>query len=360
MQVIEGENFSSTSSGSSTGCRQPADGWSSCVWGADDNLFASDVSNVMHSRVAYLHADADARPGSSATAVVAVNSSGPHHVLIRYEAGYRFSSPFRVAAYQGDPPTKVFEHVYGLRHSPKVWPFWNSRHSDWTSGCGPGLQAECRWIYSSTENMVWEGTEAIANLTAGRVSLEITAVCVDGGTGCDVSDGDRWGVESSPVPTPHSPLITERNIDVVVLTPNSSDIELRMNATSGASGSDSDGLIFDAYIATQEGEVFAKVTSESDVPMTLQFPRTVNRSPLWFGRIHYPTWMNTTTLDRTTHTSVTKWVLNDGCGERNTGSVSYAANDSMPAPPATPQSQCVFAQLGPRETSGWIDVGRMM
>ena len=70
--------------------------------------------------------------------------------------------------------------------------------------------------------------------------------------------------------------------------------------------------------------------------------------------------MNTTTFDRTTHTSVTKWVLNDGCGERNTGSVSYAANSSMPAPPTTPQSQCVFAQLGPRETSGWIDVGRMM
>ena len=111
---------------------------------------------------------------------------------------------------------------------------------------------------------------------AGSVTLELTIVCADGTTdsdsdgsgGCDTSGGDRWGVEAG------GSLITERNVDVIVLTPNSSvrnnkrsgfasiflmfvlswlsirkssqrrlfpqDIALRMNATSGT-GSDADG-----------------------------------------------------------------------------------------------------------------------
>lgn len=76
-------------------CPRPP-GWSPCIWGADDNLFASDVSNVVMSRVGYLHADADAALGAIATATVPVESDGAYHLLIRYEAGYRFSSPFKV------------------------------------------------------------------------------------------------------------------------------------------------------------------------------------------------------------------------------------------------------------------------
>jgi hypothetical protein len=169
MVVVEAENFSSAAAG----CRGAP--WSPCVWGADDNLFASDVSNVLHSRVGYLHADANASvSGDAATAraIVPVPADAAYHMLVRYEAGYRFSSPFRLTAWQqdagGSGRRKAFERVYGLRTSPKVWPFWNSRAADPTNGCGPGLQGECRFSYSTTENMVWEeGTDALANLTAG-------------------------------------------------------------------------------------------------------------------------------------------------------------------------------------------------
>ena len=34
--------------------------WSPCRWGADSNLFSSDVANVFMSRRGYLHADANA------------------------------------------------------------------------------------------------------------------------------------------------------------------------------------------------------------------------------------------------------------------------------------------------------------
>ena len=95
------ENFTSTSfgggaltGGATPGCR--AGPWSPCVWGDDDNLFASDVSNVFLSRRAYLHADANATLGATASATVPVAAAGRYAVLARYEAGYRFSSPFRV------------------------------------------------------------------------------------------------------------------------------------------------------------------------------------------------------------------------------------------------------------------------
>ena len=43
------------------------------------------------------------------------------------------------------------------------------------------------------------------------------------------------------------------------------------------------------------------------------------------------------------------------------GAVTYAPNSSVlpPAPPAA-LSQCVFAEVAPHATTGWIDVGRMM
>ena len=158
--VIEAENFTSTTA---TSCRNNAspdkgpDGWSPCIWGTDDNLFASDVSNVMMSRVAYLHSDANATLGQTAVATVPVAEDGVYNVLIRYEAGYRFSSPFRVTVAQAG--RTVLEKTYGLKTTPKVWAFWHSRGppgSDANQGCGPGLQTECRWQYSSTENMVRE------------------------------------------------------------------------------------------------------------------------------------------------------------------------------------------------------------
>jgi hypothetical protein len=353
--VVEAENFTTAS----TGCRRGpapggAGGWSPCVWGADDNLFASDVSNVVMSRAAYLHADANATAGAPAVATVPVAADGAYTVLIRYEAGYRFSSPFKVTVAQHG--RTAFEKVYGLRTTPKVWAFWNSRGppgSDANQGCGPGLQPECRWIYSSSENMVWEGVGNVANLTAGDVTLTITAVGAAGSAAADPSvQGDRWGAETA------AGLVTERNIDVVVLNPNATDLELRMNATCGApcGGSDVQGLIFDSFVGTQEGEVFARVTSESELAFNLPFPRTINRSPLWFGRSYFPTWANVDGPG-------TPWTLYDGCGAQHPKTVVYAPNASAaaPPPPAGPiGSQCVYVRVGPREVSAWVDVGRML
>ena len=118
MMIMEAENFSTA--GPWTGCRGGggATGWSACTWGDDDNLFASDVSNVFLSRRAYLHADANATLGETARAFVPVAAAGTYHVLIRYEAGYRFSSPFKVEIEQGGD--RRFEKVYGLKTTPKV------------------------------------------------------------------------------------------------------------------------------------------------------------------------------------------------------------------------------------------------
>ena len=168
----------------------------------------------------------------------------------------------------------MFGKVFGLRTTPKVWGFQSMRENDWSQGCGPGLVPECRWIYSSTENMVWEGTTAayVVNLTAGVATITLTVVGADGSTAAADSaadlSGDRWGVESGS-----GELITERNVDAILLHPNQTDIDFRMNTTlfpncnpphsSGLFGSDdlssevfvrtgdANGLVFDSLVATQ-------------------------------------------------------------------------------------------------------------
>ena len=118
-----------------------------------------------------------------------------------------------------------------------------------------------------------EGTTAayVVNLTAGVATITLTVVGVDGSTAAADSaadlSGDRWGVE-----TGSGELITERNVDAILLHPNQTDIDFRMNTTlfpncnpphsSGLFGSgdlssevsctgDANGLVFDSLVATQ-------------------------------------------------------------------------------------------------------------
>jgi peptidoglycan hydrolase-like protein with peptidoglycan-binding domain len=222
-----------------------------------------------------------------------------------------------------------------------------------------GLWAPSVTSRSPTNRLqVWEGVGNLANLTKGGVTLTITTVDATGSITSDPSfaNGDRWGVNSS------TGLVTERNIDVVMLNPNSTDLEARMNVTN-ALGSDGNGLIFDSLIGTQEGEVFAQVTSESHLPFSLPVPRTTNRSPLWFGSNYYPTWVNTSVVDPVTQETFFHWTLADGCAYPRANTVLYAPNASAGAPPppgTAGTSQCIFIQVEPGQTTDWMDVGRMM
>jgi len=54
-------------------------------------------------------------------------------------------------------------------------------------------------------------------------------------------------------------------------------------------------------------------------------------------------------------------MIADGCPEGHSGSVAYADNASVPAPqPPSQFAECVYAEVGARQTTDWIDVGRMM
>ena len=352
------------------------------MWGDDDNLFSSDVSNVFLSRRAYLHADANATLGATATATVPIAATDRYHVLARYEAGYRFSSPFKVTVAQNG--ATQFEKTFGLKTTPKIWQLQGSRAGQGnftgTYGCGAGLVGECRWPWSSTENQVWEGVHDAVNLTVGAATITLTIVGVDGSVLPEShagSTGDRWGME-----TALGELITERNIDAIMLFPNASDLTLR--TTNDLTGG-SDGLVLDSLVGTQESEVFVQLISQSTLPLTVGFPRSFNRSPLWFGRgTFFPLWGNssnninianqktgllpTPPADGKGRVDSAGWIWNihDGCdladGGDETGTVVVGANitDSAPSLGSGWGSECVSASVLPGQTSEWIDVGRMI
>jgi hypothetical protein len=232
ISVMEGENFTSTT------------GWTPELWAhSPKTRFASTVANVFHSRRGFLHAPAD----------------GAHQVLVRYEAAYRFEVPFRVDVSQGG---KVLASaVYGLRKTPKVWAFVSGRApaADGRSPmCGAGLQGECRWPYGATENVVWEGTNVHATLAAGAATVTL------------VVDNSTLGVH----PT------ASRNIDLVMLTPNASDVALRLTAEKIMLPLD--GLL------SQAGEVFARFRNYGATNLSMTLPYSYMHSPYFSMHLHRP------------------------------------------------------------------------
>ena len=350
LTTVEAENM--TVSGG-THCRS-GDGWSPCSWAFDSNLFASDVANVFMSRRAYLHADANATLGDRAEATAPIAADGLYHVMVRYEVGYRFSSPFRVQLSQGGK--ELLNRVYGLRTSPRAWGNEGKREKDGSS-CPPGLTPECREAFGATENNVWEGINNTVALRAGTVSIALTIVDVAGGTSAR-AHGDRWAATLGGFD------ITERNVDMVLLHPNSSDIETRLN---GSLFGEHEGLSFDTLVDNQFGEVFAKVKSHSDKGMHLTFPRTHNRSPIWEHRTYYPIWTNSTARTKGSKAAVPHWAFGDGCSDGVGKAVVIEPPpdpEKKPAKPTkplwTPSPWCINLRLEPRSTTGWIDVGRML
>ena len=339
LTVVEGEDFSTPAGeAGATSCRGgwDGDGWSPCAWAVDGNLFASDVSNVFHSRRGYLHADANATLGGRAAAVVPIAADGLYHVLARYEAGYRFHSPFKVTVEQ-PAGTVLLSAVYGLRTTPKVWYYNTRRVHDW-SQCRPGLVGECRWSFGATENMVWEGVNNTVALKRGSVKVTLTIVDIGGGEASEApcsgracsAAGDRWGVRTDGGD------ITERNVDALLFHPNSSDIATRLDGLAFPSAGN--GLLLDSLIASQAGEVFARLDSSADAPFNFTFPRTWDRSPLWEEKIYYPTWVAASGGPRIT----------DGCS----GSLTCSGGATC--------AECITVLVPPHVATGWVDIGRMV
>ena len=105
----------------------------------------------------------------------------------------------------------------------QVWPF---------SFCMPGgaLAGECRYAWGTTESHVWQGVEQRVPLSVGPVTVSLIV---------------------DPTTTPHNS--AERHVDVVVLTRNQTDVELRRQR-GGIKGN----TPFDGWL-TQAGDVFIRV-----------------------------------------------------------------------------------------------------
>ena len=161
---------------------------------------------------AYLHADAHAANGTTATATVRIAQDGDYTVMVRYEALYRFETPFLVTVSQAGKV--ALERVYGYREGLKVWGYPYGGHP----GTCPDLQAECLWPWGSTDNTVWEGygVGATAKLTAGTATITLALV-----------DGVPAGVDRA------SAHFADRNIDAVMLNANTTDLKMRLTYETG-------------------------------------------------------------------------------------------------------------------------------
>ena len=169
--------------------------------------------------------------------------------MVRYEAVYRFETPFEVTVEQGGVVLR--SAVYGWRASPKTWAFGGDR-----MGCGAGEVGECVWPYGATEGMVWEGlAKGPLHLQAGTATVSVTSV--GGPAGCG--------------PGCH---FANRNLDLIMLAPNASDLGLRQREETAI-------LPFDG-LASQHGEVFLRVTNHNATHnLTLTVPGMYIHSPYY-------------------------------------------------------------------------------
>ena len=249
LVVIEAENFTVG----------PEAAWSPRRWGEDGGFFASTVANTFHSRRGYLHAPANASAESVATATFSVAKQDTYDVLARYETGYRFQSPFRLDIAKGAGAAPLFTKTYGYRESLKVQAFGGCPTAVGQQAGRGQLQAECSWPYGTTENIVWEGVGASVALAPGSYTMTITAV----NTTMAGVDPDAKGMEAVH--------FCARNIDAVLLSPNATDIQTRLQHEMPMLPLD--GLF------SQAGEVFFKVENTGDETFNLTVPYTYIHSP---------------------------------------------------------------------------------
>ena len=290
-------------------------------WGHAPHRYAATIANTFMSRRSCLHAPANVSSSSSASMTFSVTKPGAYNVLLRFEAAYLFETPFQVEIMSGATP--VFTRTYGLRQSLKVQGFGKARLAK-AAGAGPtgpytqgsmcgsgraptdGMQAECWWPYGATENWVWEGVGALATLNAGSYTMVISGV----------------NTTTDTTTPPEAIAFAERNIDAVLLTTNTTDVQKRIWYAP-------DFLALDGYMS-QQSEVFMQVKNLNTTGnFTLTVPRVYGHSGYFGNHLHQPV----PTADGG---------LATGCNFQGGG------------------TRCGKIFVPPGGTSAWVDVGEFM
>lgn len=318
--LIEAENFTTDSS---------SGGWRAMGWG-DGNYFASTLNNVFASRRALLSSDANASHSScTATAVVSIPQSGTFSVLARYEGIFHFNTGFRVKISQAGQT--VFDRVYGLRSNLKLWGFVTSRMAGRAlsvpGSCGKGelLTAECSWTYGATEGWLWEGIGANVQLEQGSAEITLTR---DSATESDDPEG-------SPE--------ANRNIDMIVLHPNQTDVMNRALVYEVGHLS----LPLDGY-ATQQGEVYARFTNLGPTALNLTLSSMYSHSGAAGNHLTLPFWDNVTNA------------LVAGCSYKGDQTFIHAHSEAT-FKPADGGPRCPRVLLPTTgQSSDWIEVGSLL
>jgi hypothetical protein len=209
------------------------------------SYFAANQENSFMSRRAYLHADAHAANGSFASASIRLAHAGNFTVLVRYEALYRFETPFLVTVAQGG--RIKLQRMYGSRGNLKLWGYpYGGNQCD-------GLRTECVWPWGSVDNTVFEGVNTTVQLDAGSATITISVLHV-------VSHG------MDPVDAHFA----DRNIDLVLLHPNRTDVDMRLVHEKEQ--------VFDGLLS-QAGEVFFQVQNTGGRAFNLSVPEVDVSSP---------------------------------------------------------------------------------
>ncbi|MHB0938153.1 MAG: beta-galactosidase trimerization domain-containing protein [Armatimonadota bacterium] len=210
-------------------------GWRARGWGT--NYFSGPFANTFLSRKAYLSAPPQA--DTAATINVNVKEAGRYLVLARYEAPYRFEAQFRVKVAQGGKT--VLDRLYGARKNTKVWAFGNK------------LTTEVAWDWGASENVVWEGHDAYAQLKPGKMVITLTA-----------------GKQPEPA--------GKRNVDLIMLTTDEAQVQERIQK---------EGYLPLDGMLTQAGDVFMRVKNTGSAPLAVKPANMTEHSPYW---VHTRTW----------------------------------------------------------------------
>jgi hypothetical protein len=170
--------------------------------------------------------------------------------------------PFRLdIATAAAPTTPVFTREYGHRQSLKVQAFGGCPTAVGQPAGRGQLQAECSWPYGTTENVVWEGVGSTSTLAAGSYIMTLTAL----------NTTLPGVVNGSGMNAVH---FCDRNVDAFVLTPNATDVTMRL-------AHEQPFLPLDGLFS-QAGEVFFKVENTGAETFNLTVPYTYIHSP-YFG-----------------------------------------------------------------------------